>query len=111
MRLLLRAFAPSSNAAEAGEVGRRLREALAALGAEPVDAPERYWKVPEWYEHTFRLSPPVPRTFDAVVALARGGWHHTYGDAERSSVWNPAPDVAFLLPEVTWAEVLLVHDD
>lgn len=110
MRLIVRVFAPASSSTAAHAVAQRLMSALQRHAPVAVNPPEPYWKVPEWYEHTIALFPPLRDTFDAVVALASAGWSHLDRDVEMNSVWNPQPGVAFLLPEVTWAELMLVHD-
>ncbi len=109
MKLLLRVFAPASGPAEAEAIGRRLLEALPEFAPVTAQPPERYWKLPAWYEHTLRLSPATQAGFDAVLALAALGWGPVVRDVECSAVWNPAPGAGFLLPDVTWAELLLIH--
>ncbi len=109
MILLLRIFAPAPDAAAAGQTGRRLLDVLAVFSPAPVESPRQYWKVPEWYEHTLRLSPGNELGFDAVLELGAGGWSHVVRDGECSAVWNPVPGSRFPLAEATWAEVLLNH--
>jgi hypothetical protein len=71
--------------------------------------PERYWKLPEWYEHSLWLAPATEAGFDTVLALAALGWDPVVRDVECSAVWNRVPGGRFLLPEVAWAELLLLH--
>lgn len=110
MRLMLRVFAPATDAANARAVATRLRTALSWFEPREPAPPQRYWKVPEWYEHTFELSPPSVATFDALVARAPGGWMQIEREEECDAVWNPGADAEFLLPEVVWAEALLVNE-
>lgn len=106
-RLLARIFAPAENAEHAEQQDQALLAKLASYTPEPISPPEPYWKEPGWYEHFLKLSPADEATFDAVVALAGGDWHCTR-DGECDAVWNPSPGHVFLLPEVTWAEVMLI---
>ena len=110
MRLILRVFTPAADPAEASAVERRLVGALPAWSPAPSRPPEQYWKIPEWYEHTLELRPATPASFDGVVALARDGWTPCDLETEMNAVWNPRDGATFLLPEVRWAELLLVHD-
>lgn len=109
MILLLRVFAPAAGPTEAKASGRRLLVALQEFTPVVAQPPERYWKIPEWYEHSLRLGPATEAGFDAVLALAAAGWDPVVRDTECSAVWNADPGIRFLLPEVTWAELLLIH--
>lgn len=109
MILLLRVFAPAATPAEAEAIGRRLLDALQAFTPVTAQPPERYWKIPEWYEHSLWLAPATEAGFDAVLALAALGWDPVVRDGECSAVWNRVPGGEFLLSEVTWAELLLIH--
>lgn len=109
MILLLRLFTPAAGPAEAEAIGRRLLDALPAFTPVTAHPPERYWKIPEWYEHALRLTPATAAGFDAVLALAALGWEPVVRDVECSAVWNRVPGGEFLVPEVTWAELLLLH--
>lgn len=109
MILLLRVFAPAAEPAEVEAIGRRLLDALQRFTPGTTQPPERYWKIPEWYEHSLRLAPATEAGFDAVLALSAAGWDPVVRDTECSAVWNASPGIAFLLPEVTWAELLLIH--
>lgn len=109
MILLLRVFAPSASPAAVLDTGNRLLAALARFAPVPTEPPRPYWKIPGWYEHTFRLTPGNEPAFDAVLALGAGGWSHVVRDRECSAVWNPGKGPHLLLEEVTWAEVLLNH--
>lgn len=109
MRVVLRIFAPADGPAEARQLAARLRAALKDFSPVEAGPPARYWKIPEWYEHTLDLFPAGPATFDAVVARVPRGWSHLQRDEEFSSVWNPGPGSAFLLPEATWAELAFIH--
>lgn len=109
MILLLRLFAPAAGPEDAATIGHRLLDALHDFSPATVQPPERYWKIPEWFEHTLRLSPASAAGFDRLLALAPAGWEPIIRDGECSAVWDAAPGTTFLLPEVTWAELLLIH--
>lgn len=106
--LLVRLFAPADNADHAARQADALLAALAPFAPEPRRPPESYWKIPGWYEHDLQLAPADETTFDAVVAMAAGNWEITR-DSECNAVWNPSPGQIFLLPEATWAEVMLIQ--
>lgn len=109
MILLLRVFAPAAGPAEAEAISRRLLDALQEFTPTEAQLPERYWKIPEWYEHSIRLVPASMAGFDAALALAVLGWERVVRDVECSAGWNRVPGGEFLVPEVTWAELLLIH--
>ncbi len=108
LKLRARIFMPAADAAEADEHDQALLAALAAFSPHPIDAPEPYWKEPGWYEHYFEMTPADQDAFDAIVALSERDWHVTR-DGECDAVWDPSPGHVFLLPEVTWAHILLIH--
>lgn len=108
MRVLLRVFARASGADDVRRVGEALLAALREFAPVPSCAPERYWKEPQWYEYTFELAPAGVATFDAVLARFPAGWTSGGRDVECDAVWNPGGG-DFLLPEVTWAQLLFVH--
>ena len=105
MDLFLRAFVDCADAQTAAGLQQKLCAALVAwASAEPLLA-ERYWKMPELFELTFRLTPAGPGAFDGIVACAPGGWHHVSDETYRSSVWNRSAGSSFLAPELAWAEL------
>jgi len=106
MALILRIFAECGSGERAAGVGSDLAAALAAFRPVASMEPERYWKQPELFEFSFDLSPGTRATFDAVLARAADGWVHTGDEEHRSSVWNRPPGGVFLLPAVTWAELI-----
>lgn len=108
MRLTARVFVPAANPAEADGHGKALMAALAAFSPCTIHAPESYWKEPGWYEHYFELVPADQGSFDAIIALAERDWKVTR-DGECDAVWNPSPGHLFLLPAVTWAEIMLCY--
>jgi hypothetical protein len=116
MELLARIFMPAADAAEAAAHNQALHAALAAYSPRPINPPEPYWKIPGWYEHFFQLNPATPASFDALIALSEGDWDVTRSDdidknhpGECDAVWSPSPGHIFLVPEVTWAHILLIY--
>lgn len=109
MILLARLFTPAPDREGAEVIGRRLLEILAEFSPVVSMPPEQYWKLPAWYEHTLQLTPADESTFDRVLAMAGGGWHDVLRDGECYAVWGPVTGASFLLPEVTWAELRLIH--
>lgn len=107
-RLLASIFtrAPTAVAADAHQ--ERLLALLHAFAPQPLAAPQAHGRIPGYYEHSFVFAPPSQAAFEALVALVPERWHRV-DDGERSAVWHPAPGCEFLLPEVAWAELLLVH--
>lgn len=106
--LLVRLFAPADNADHAARQADALLAALAPFTPEQQHPPEAYWKIPGWYEHCLKLAPADETTFDAVVAMASGDWDITR-ESELDAVWSPSPGQVFLLPEATWAQVMLIQ--
>lgn len=109
-KLLIRLFTESGDAACADELEAQLLAQLTPFNAQPEAPPEAYWKEPGWFEHFYALSPVDEATFDAVIARVEAQWH-IRRDEECDAVWNPAPGHTFLLPEVRWAELLLINDN
>ena len=104
---LIRLFTEAGDATRATELEAQLLAKLASFNAQPEAPPEAYWKEPGWFEHFYALSPANADTFDAVIALVEAQWHISR-DEECDAVWNPAPGHTFLLPEVRWAELMLI---
>jgi len=107
MQLFLRLFADCESQRAASGLAANLAFALSAFSAEQAAAPRRYWKLPQQFEFTYRLAPPTESTFKEVVARSSSGWSHELSGSERSSVWNRAADLSFLVPQVSWAHVEL----
>jgi hypothetical protein len=107
MQLFVRLLANCESPEVAGEISQRLAFVLARFGGEQVSPPKSYWKLPHLYEFTYALCPASREKLQAVLSCSRGGWDHSPGEVECSSVWNRAGDHVFLVPEVSWAEVQL----
>lgn len=113
MQLFLRVFVEVDGGGVAS-VGHCVADALAPWKPVPSAQPAPYWKIDGWWELTFDISPGSVTTFDAIVAMAGGGWTPVGWDPdaigeERSSVWNAGQGASFLAPEVRWAELQLMH--
>lgn len=104
-RLLARFICRASDPAVANQLQCRLLEALADFTAAAASDPEAYWKIPDSFEIDLMLSPPSEVTFERFLSLAPEGWT-IVRDGECSAVWNHLPNVALLIPEVFWAEIL-----
>ena len=100
-------YAESADADQALAVGRALLNSLAGFSPQCRGTPERYWKIPGWYEHTLDLAPGTEAAFDDLLKLADGGSWDVVRDGECWAVWNGAEGGLFLLPEVKWAHILL----
>lgn len=61
--------------------------------------------MPELFEFNFNLTPASQEELSGIVSSVPSGWHHFGDEEDRSSVWNRAPGLSFLAPEVTWAEL------
>ena len=107
MKLFLRTFADCENQDAAQAISARLRLALSSFSPEAATVPKPYWKIAHQFEFTFVLSPANEASFQAIVSASSGGWNHVEVGRELSSVWNRKNDHAFLVPEVSWAEVQL----
>lgn len=107
-RLLASIFTRASTAVAADAHQERLLALLHAFAPQPLAAPQAHGRIPGYYEHSFVFAAASHAAFEAMVALAPERWHRVE-DGERSAVWNPAPGCEFLLPEVAWAELLLVN--
>ena len=79
--------------------------ALVLFEPTPAARPRQYWKMPELFEFTYRLSSQTRNIWDELVVQPSGGWN-VFGDSEdRSAVWNRGDDHVFLAPAVRWAEL------
>jgi hypothetical protein len=110
MNLFLRTFADCENQQVAQTIAARIESALSQFSPQAVAEPRRYWKLPHLFEFTFVLTPATAASFREVVSASSGGWVHSQAGGELSSVWNRGRDHAFLVPEVSWAEVQLYEE-
>jgi len=106
-RVLLRLFADCENEHQAARFGYAVTGLLSAFAPVQTLLPVRYWKIPEYFEFTFSLSPATRATFESLLAINFSeNWLHSGDEQESSSVWNRCADACFLLPEVAWAELI-----
>jgi hypothetical protein len=90
---------------EAAAMASAIEVALVPFELTQAAVPRQYWKMPELFEFTYRLSSQTRSIWDALVAQSPGGWE-VFGDSEdRSAVWNRSDDRVFLAPAVRWAEL------
>ena len=106
-RLFLRLYVNCESADDASSMDGRLMAQLSRFSPEPHAEPRRYWKMPEMFEFTYRLSPACATTVGEFVARSSGGWSHSTAGNESSSVWNRQSDHVLLVPEVAWAHLEL----
>ena len=107
MTLTLRWFAeaPDLGAAEAVLAG--MTAALGPFRPTSLQAPERYWKMPELFEFQVRLAPTGSdeEAFAALTRLGGAAWHLDDQEDPQEGIWNHAPGRELLLPEVRWAQL------
>jgi len=102
MRCVIRIFANCEDEAKAKDLAGRLLLALFQQSPVSLNSPKQYWKIPEYYEFTFLLSPAMEESYQEVIRSSSGGWHHSGSHGDWSSVWNREGDHVFLVPEVAW---------
>jgi len=90
---------------EAPSLALAIESALIHYEPRPAAAPKEYWKIPELFEFTYRLSSPTRDIWDELVSQRAGGWHIVDDSEDRSAVWNRGPNHVFLAPAVRWAEL------
>lgn len=107
MQLVLRLYADCDSNEVAGLIAGRLLTQLSRFSPESSAEPRRYWKMPQMFEFTYRLAPACAKTVADLVSCSSGGWSHSGGVEESSSVWNRQADHMWLVPEVAWAHLEL----
>jgi len=107
VKLFLRTFADCESQEAAHAISARILLALSAFSPQQAREPQPYWKLPHLFEFTFLLEPATESSLEEVVAMSSGSWEHSRTESELSSVWNRRNDHAFLVPEVSWAEIQL----
>lgn len=88
-----------------------LLHALRDFSPSLAEAARPYWKIPAWHECTVKVAPASRASFDALVGLVEAAWHLILADeadGDCEAIWNPAPGQQFLLPEVRWANLILL---
>jgi len=90
---------------EAAALARAIEAALVHYEPSLVATPKQYWKRPELFEFTYRLSSTCRDVWDEWVVQRPCGWHVVEDSQERSAVWNRGADHVFLVPAVRWAEL------
>jgi hypothetical protein len=79
---------------EAAAIASAIEVALVLFEPTPAARPMQYWKMPELFEFTYRLSSQTRNIWDELVAQSSGGWK-VFGDAEdRSAVGTVATFVS-----------------
>jgi hypothetical protein len=104
----LRIYANTS-ADEAQALAGTIETALLLSGPVVAASPRPYWKMPELFEFTYRLSSPTRDVWSELLAQGRGGWTIVEDGDKRPAVWNRAHDRLLLVPAVQWAELAGPH--
>ncbi len=73
---------------EVAPLADALESALVPYAPTPASMPRPYWKMPELFEFTYRLSSPTRNIWDELVAQRPEGWYVVDRSEERSAVWN-----------------------
>jgi hypothetical protein len=102
--MFLRIYA-NCNDDEVSSLAASIEMALIHYELRPAAAPKQYWKMPELFEFTYRLSSATRDIWDELVTQRPGGWHVASDSDDRSAVWNRGADHVFLMPAVRWAEL------
>jgi len=100
----VRIYADCSNDGEASRLARAFELALSFYDPVTTAAPARYWKLPELFGFTYRLSSPT-RDIWAELVSDSDGWLVMADEHDRLAVWSRVGDRRFLIAEAAWAEV------
>ena len=90
---------------EAAAMASAIESALVLFEPTPAARPRPYWKMPELFEFTYRLSSQTRNIWDELVSEPAGSWKVFEDSEDRSAVWNRSDDRVFLVPAVRWAEL------
>ncbi|HSI50259.1 MAG TPA: hypothetical protein VLA61_18460 [Ideonella sp.] len=100
----LRIYADCQDGDEARRLAQALELVLSFYDPVATAAPARYWKIPELFGFTYRLSSSV-RDIWADLLSDPDDWRQAVDEHERSAVWNRLGDRRFLIAEARWAEL------
>jgi hypothetical protein len=104
----MRAYATCGNLGQTNGISNEIQLALARLHPTHFSDPKPYWKMPEFFEFSFNLSPATEHSFLEIIKSCDGGWLHMRDDHDRSSVWNRVEGLSLLTPSIAWAELALI---
>ena len=107
-RVFLRIYANCDHADQATQLAEAIERALVLF--EPVVAapPKQYWKIPELFEFTYRLSSATSDILSELVSDTQDAWKISGRGDDRSAIWNRAADRSFLIPPTRWAEIAVL---
>ena len=91
---------------EAAAMASAIELALVLFEPTPTAKPRQYWKMPELFEFTYRVSSQTWDVWDELLAQPSGGLEIAGDSEDRSAVWNRGDDRVFLAPAVRWAELV-----
>ena len=105
MPILLRLFADCADHQQAQTLSDAVTEQLSAFSVTPTETPSRYWKIPDYFEFCFALSPDNQHTFYSLLNYANH-WTHSGDDTNHSAIWLRKEHNQFLLTEIAWVELI-----
>ena len=107
--VFLRVFAEESTEEAAHKVADRILELLKEHTRQLDVQVKKYWKIPEYYEIFFRLSPLRDTSIiqSEITALLGNGWEKQQDSVE--SIWNPGPESNFKIESIRWAHIEIVE--
>jgi hypothetical protein len=104
-RAFLRIYADCRDDQEAAALAGSIGTALVLYDPIEASTPRPYWKMPELFEFTYRLSSPTRDILSELVLRHQAGWTMISEGIEYSAVWNRRQELIFLEPSVRWAEL------
>jgi hypothetical protein len=107
--LIVRVFAEAPDAETAKNIRDQIALFLESFCIIQQDETEKYWKIKEYFEITFWLSPRVApqQAFNLLLEQSPSGWSFYDDPPSRNAVWNFSPGLECLAPQVRWAELIL----
>ena len=103
-QVFIRVYADCKDDDEAAKLAQTLELTLSPYDPVATGAPTRYWKLPELFGFTYRLSSPARDIWEELISDA-DGWLQSADEQDRSAVWNRVGDRRFLISEARWAEL------
>jgi len=107
--ILLRLFAEEPSEEAAHNVADKIIDLLKGHTRQLDLQVKKYWKIPEYYEIFFRLS-PLRDSSDIqseITAILGNGWEEQQTLIE--SIWNPGPESNFKIDSIRWAHIEIIE--
>ncbi|MFZ5759523.1 MAG: hypothetical protein ACOY32_07835 [Thermodesulfobacteriota bacterium] len=107
--VFLRLFAEEPSEEAAHNVADRILDLLKGHALHLDIQVKKYWKIPEYYEIFFRLSPLTGSSdiISEIASILGKGWEKQQASLE--SIWNPGPESSFKINSVRWAHIEIVE--